>query len=128
MQIALASSASEEELEEYEKLLKISDLLAAETSSDDAEESKPDPDIFLAAFGKLKNVEKNEALIVGDTPYDAEAGRKAGIKVIWVLSGGWSREKLADAGCLEVFQDIAEIFEQFDQIIKGKSRTITSLG
>jgi len=121
--IALASSASDEELEKYHELLKIDDLLDEETSSDDAEESKPEPDIFLAALGKLKNVEKREALVVGDTPYDAEAAEKAKLKIIGVKSGGWSREKLLARGCLEVYENVAEIFEKYKNIFPDENLT-----
>jgi HAD superfamily hydrolase (TIGR01509 family) len=114
--IALASSASDEELEKYHELLKIDDLLDKETSSDDAEESKPEPDIFLAALKKLKNVEKREAIVIGDTPYDAEAARKANLKIIGVKSGGWSRERLLEKGCLEVYENIGEIFENYENV------------
>ena len=115
-QTALASSASEKELKQYKKLMKISDLLKAETDSDDAEEAKPAPDIFEAAFDKLKDVEKSETLIIGDTPFDAEAANKAKIEIIGVESGGWSREKLLAAGCVNVYRDIAEIFDNYDEI------------
>jgi HAD superfamily hydrolase (TIGR01549 family) len=114
--IALASSASDEELEKYHELLKIDDLLDKETSSDDAEESKPEPDIFLAALRKLKNVEKREALVIGDTPYDAEAATKANLKIIGVKSGGWSRERLLEKGCLKVYENIGEIFENYENV------------
>jgi HAD superfamily hydrolase (TIGR01549 family) len=114
--IALASSASEEELKKYHELLKIDDLLDKETSSDDADESKPEPDIFLAALRKLKNVEKHEAIVIGDTPYDAEAAKKAKLKIIGVKSGGWSRERLLEKGCLEVYENIGEIFENYEKI------------
>jgi HAD superfamily hydrolase (TIGR01549 family) len=114
--ISLASSASGEELEKYHELLKIDDLLDKETSSDDAEESKPEPDIFLAALRKLKNVEKREALVIGDTPYDAEAATKANLKIIGVKSGGWSRERLLEKGCLKVYENIGEIFENYENV------------
>ena len=113
IKIVLASSAGDKEIKQYKKLMKIDDLLEEETSSDDAEESKPDPDIFQAAFDKLKNIEKDEALIIGDTPYDAEAANKTGIKIYGVESGGWSREKLLEKGCAKVFRDIAEIYENY---------------
>ena len=116
MQIALASSAGEEELEKYKKLLKISDLLDKETNADDADEAKPAPDIFEAAFDKLKSVEKNEVLIIGDTPYDAKAAKKADIEIFGVMSGGWSKDKLLGAGCEKVYRDIAEIFENYEKI------------
>lgn len=120
--IVLASSAGDEELEKYKKLMKIDEFLEEETSSDDAEESKPAPDIFQAAFDKLKNVEKTEVLIIGDTPYDAEAAKKAGIKIYGVESGGWSRENLLEKGCEKVFLDIAEIYRNYKTIFEtGKS-------
>ena len=118
MRIALASSASEKELGEYKKLLKIEDLLDEKTSSDDAEESKPEPDIFLAALKKLKNVEKSQTLVVGDTPYDAKAAVKAGLKMIGVKSGGWSRRKLLDEGCFEVYESVGEINENYTKMRK----------
>lgn len=112
--IALASSASEEELEEYGKIVNISDLLEEKTSSDDAEESKPAPDIFQAALEKLENIDKKEAIVIGDTPYDAIAAKKAELSIIGVMSGGWSRERLLDDGCAEVYRDIADIYDNYE--------------
>ena len=66
-QTALASSAGEDELKEYKKLLNLGDLIEEETNAEDAEEAKPEPDIFLAAFDKLENVEKENVLVIGDT-------------------------------------------------------------
>lgn len=115
-QTALASSASEEELEKYLEKLNINDVLDKETDSDDAENAKPEPDIFLAAFEKLKNVKRDNVLIFGDTPYDAEAAVKAKIAVNGVTSGGWSREKLLEKGCREVYENVGEIFEHYESI------------
>lgn len=114
--IALATSASEEELEKYHKKLNLSDLYEEETNADDAEEAKPEPDIFQAALKKLKNVNKHEAVVIGDTPYDATAARKAGLKIIGVTSGGWSREKLKNEGCVEVYADIGEIYGNYENL------------
>lgn len=121
LRIALASSASDEELEKYHELLNIRDLLDEETSSDDAEESKPAPDIFQAALRKLKDIEKGEAIVVGDTPYDAEAARKAQLKIIGVKSGGWSRERLTDAGCFAVYGNIGEIYENYESVFSAEN-------
>src|SRR5215217_1576521 len=82
--VALASSATGPELEEYKERLGIADLLDAHTSADDAEKSKPDPDIFLAALHRLGDPDRDRTVVVGDTPYDAEAGRKAGLRVVGV--------------------------------------------
>lgn len=113
-QVALASSASEDELEKYHKKLNLGDLYEAETNSDDTEEAKPAPDIFQAALSKLKNVEKETVVVVGDTPYDAIAARKADLRIVGVESGGWSREKLLEEGCVEVYKDIGEIWENYE--------------
>ncbi|HSK73547.1 MAG TPA: HAD hydrolase-like protein, partial [Pyrinomonadaceae bacterium] len=88
--------------------------------ADDTEEAKPAPDIFEAAFDKLKNVEKENVVVVGDTPYDAIAAGKAGLQIIGVESGGWSREKLLEEGCAEVYKDVAEISENYEDSILGK--------
>lgn len=114
--IALASSASDEELEKYKNKLKVSKYLSEETTADDAENAKPAPDIFQAALQKLKNVEKSEALIIGDTPYDAEAAVKAKIRIIGVKTGGWSEEKLESKGCAEVYENITEIYKKYGEL------------
>lgn len=119
-QIALASSASKEELEKYKKLLKIDDLYDEETTADDAQKAKPEPGIFLAAFERLKDITKNEVMVIGDTPYDAEAAVKAGMKVIGVNSGGWTTEKLLDSGCIKVYADIEEVLENYGEIFRGE--------
>lgn len=88
MQVALASSASKEDLAAYKKAAQIEDLLQAETSTDDAEKSKPHPDIFEAAMRRLGGLDPKQVIVVGDTPYDAEAAGKAGLRVVGVLCGG----------------------------------------
>lgn len=117
-QIALATSAEEEDIEEYKKIAEISDLVNKEISADDVGSSKPDPDIFKAAFEQLKDVEKNEVLIIGDTIYDAKAAMQCSINIIGVTSGGWAAEKLYSEGCIKVYRDVAEIYDRFDEVIK----------
>ena len=87
IKIVLASSAKAEELRTYEKIAGIEGLIDVETSSDDAEKSKPHPDIFQAAMAKLGSVHKSEVVVIGDTPYDAEAAGKAGLSAIGFLCG-----------------------------------------
>lgn len=113
-QIVLASSAKGDELQTYKTLAKIDDLLDAETSSDDADKSKPHPDIFQAALAKLEGVDAADAIVIGDTPYDAEAAEKAGLRTIGVRCGGWSDDKLKDAGCIAVYSDPADLLAHYD--------------
>jgi HAD superfamily hydrolase (TIGR01509 family) len=112
--IALASSAKEDELQKYKQAAGIEDLLDTETSSDDAESSKPNPDIFEAALKRLGGVRAEDVLVVGDTPYDAEAASKAGMRTVGLLCGGWPEEKLRQAGCVTVYRDPADLLAQYD--------------
>jgi HAD superfamily hydrolase (TIGR01509 family) len=114
-QVALASSATGPELNEYKERLGIADLLDAHTSADDAERSKPDPDIFLAALHRLGDPDRAETVVVGDTPYDAEAGRKAGLRVVGVTCGGWPADDLRAAGCVAVYRHPADLLAHYEQ-------------
>jgi HAD superfamily hydrolase (TIGR01509 family) len=114
MKIALASSCKADELEHYERLAGIEGLADVRTTSDDAEKSKPFPDIFEAVLKKLA-VAPAEAVVIGDSPYDAEAARNAGLKTIGVLSGGFEDETLRQAGCIAVYRDVAELLQRLDE-------------
>jgi HAD superfamily hydrolase (TIGR01509 family) len=111
----LASSGKADEVDLYKEIAGIADLTDDATSSDDAERSKPFPDIFRAALGKLAPLTPGEAVVVGDTPYDAEAAREAGVRSVGVLSGGFSEESLRSAGCIAVYRGTADLLERFDQ-------------
>jgi HAD superfamily hydrolase (TIGR01549 family) len=113
--IALASSAREEELERHQRSLHVEDLVDAVTSADDAEHSKPCPDIFEAALARLDGIASHEAIVIGDTPYDAIAAARAGMRMIGLLSGGFSEEKLRENGALEVYEDVADLLQRYEQ-------------
>ncbi|HYO63718.1 MAG TPA: HAD family hydrolase [Pyrinomonadaceae bacterium] len=115
LRIALASSAKEEELEQHKKNLRIGDLLEAAASADDAERSKPHPDIFQAALEGLKGVAPAEAVVVGDTPYDVQAAAKAGMKTVGLLSGGFAEDVLRAAGAVAVYRDVSDLLEHYDE-------------
>jgi phosphoglycolate phosphatase-like HAD superfamily hydrolase len=115
IQVALASSAAGDELETYKQIAGIEDLIDVETSSDDADKSKPHPDIFEAAIQQLGGVPRASIYVVGDTPYDAEAARKAGVRTIGVTCGGWSEDELKRSGCTEVYEDPADLLDRYDE-------------
>jgi phosphoglycolate phosphatase-like HAD superfamily hydrolase len=87
----IATSANEEELEAILKAAELENLIPTKTTSDDADASKPDPDIVAAALKKA-GASADQAVMIGDTPYDVEAARRAGIKIIAFRCGGWSDE------------------------------------
>jgi HAD superfamily hydrolase (TIGR01509 family) len=91
-----ASSAKKSELKRLLEIARAAALMDGATSSDDAEESKPDPDIVEAAL-KRAGAHANEAVMIGDTRYDIEAARRAGVSAIAFRSGGWADQDLAGA-------------------------------
>ncbi len=112
--IALASSAKKDELEVYKEIARISDLIEAETSADDAEKSKPHPDIFEVALKRLGGIAPEKIIVIGDTPYDAEAAGKARLRTVGVLCGGFSEEELRAAGCIAIYKDPADLLALYD--------------
>jgi len=128
LQTALASSAKEDELKTYKKIADIEDLVEEETSSDDAEKSKPHPDIFEAALGRLEDVKPSEAVVVGDTPYDAEAAGKAGLKTVGLLCGGFPEDDLRAAGCVRIYRDAAHLLADYDSSPLAKRTSNAATG
>jgi HAD superfamily hydrolase (TIGR01509 family) len=113
--IALASSAKEEELKIYKEIAHITDLVEEETSADDADKSKPHPDIFEAALAHLGDPLRERVFVVGDTPYDAEAAGKVGLRTVGVLCGSFSEQDLRAAGCTAIFRDPADLLARYAQ-------------
>ena len=112
--IALASSAKEDEVEEYKKIARIDDLVEAETSSGDVEKSKPYPDIFAAALERMGQISRDRVIAIGDTPYDAQAAAKISLNVIGLLCGGWNEDQLRKAGCIAIYREPADLLEHYD--------------
>jgi len=111
-QPVVASSANDRELEALLSRANLSDLLRLRTSSDQAEHSKPEADIVVAALEKV-GAAKSEAIMVGDTPYDLEAAARAGVGFVGVRTGGYDDASLR--GALAVYGDAAELCDGFDQ-------------
>ncbi len=125
--IALASSAKEDELGTYKKIARVEDLVEEQTSADDAEKSKPHPDIFEAALARLGDVTPEEVIVVGDTPYDAEAAGKAGLITVGFLCGGFPEEDLRAAGCVRIYRDASDLLANYeDSPLAAKSASAVS--
>jgi HAD superfamily hydrolase (TIGR01549 family) len=109
----LASSAKGDELAVYKKRAEIEDLVESETSADAVERSKPHPDIFEEAIAQLDGIARDDAIVIGDTPYDAEAAGKAGLRTVGVLCGGFSEQVLREAGCVAIYGDPADLLANY---------------
>jgi HAD superfamily hydrolase (TIGR01509 family) len=114
--IALASSAKEDEVEKHQKTLGIEKLVDFATSKDDSATSKPAPDIFNAALKGL-DVDASEAIVVGDSPWDIVAARKARLQIICLLSGGFSEEQLRDGGAAEIYDDVSDLLDNLERSV-----------
>jgi HAD superfamily hydrolase (TIGR01509 family) len=104
--VVLASSAKEDEVEHYLDLLDARGLADAWTTSADVESTKPQPDLVRAAMEKAST---DDAVMVGDTPWDIKAAEAAGVPTVAVITGGFSRAELEEAGAVAVFESVAEL-------------------
>ena len=107
--VVLASSAKANEVDHYLDLLDARELADGWTTSADVEATKPEPDLVHAAIEKAA---ADEAVMVGDTTWDVEAAKRAGIETIAVLTGGFSAAELRDAGAGWTFESIQELRER----------------
>jgi membrane protein len=112
--IVLASSAKAAEVQHYAQLLGVEPLLHATISADDVKHSKPARDIFANAVAKVAPLRASETLAVGDTPYDVVSAGKCGIRTIALLSGGFSKKELQDAGALALYSNVQDLLANFE--------------
>ena len=119
LDVVLATSASSDELQTLRQAIAADDVIDHATSKDDAEESKPDPSIVQAALS-AGGYDPADTVLVGDTVWDVEAAKRAGVPtVVTVLTGGISEAELRDAGAAEVYRDPAELAARFDDSALG---------
>ena len=110
--MVLASSAIERHVDAFLDRLDARELADGWTTKDDVEASKPDPDLVEAALAKAGT---RDAVLIGDTPWDVEAARKAGIETICVVTGGFSRQELEEAGATAVYESLVALREDLDE-------------
>jgi HAD superfamily hydrolase (TIGR01509 family) len=110
--LVVATSAKEDEMGALLERTGGAEFFAKATSSDDAENSKPDPDIVQAALRKAK-CGPEDALMLGDTPYDIQAARAAGVGTVALCSGGWSSAELR--GARAVYESVADLLLHYDE-------------
>lgn len=124
IQLVVATSAGKEDVTLLLKQARVHDLIEETTSSDDAESSKPEPDILEAALRKAGE-SRAAALMIGDTPYDVEAALRAGVTIITVRCGGFWKD--ADLrGSFSIFDDPADILAHFEFVRIGKRGHMTN--
>jgi len=110
----VATSANKKELTHILDTARVADQFDTEVTSDDVDRSKPDADILHAAL-KKGGVDRTKAVYIGDTPYDVEACRRAGVRCIAVRCGGWNDEDLTNADA--IYNDPADILAHFEEAL-----------
>jgi len=114
VQVVLATSSKEEDLDKLIDALGAKDGVIDEiVHGDMVGSSKPAPDIFAVALDRL-DLDPERTMVVGDTRWDIEAAAKIGLDVVTVLTGGWTRRDLTDAGAVAVYDDVAELLANLD--------------
>jgi HAD superfamily hydrolase (TIGR01509 family) len=119
LQVVLATSAPENELSILRKVLDRDDLVSTATSSGDVSTAKPEPDIVEVALERA-GVAADRAVFVGDAVWDAEASKRAGVQSIGVLSGGFSRGELQEAGASAIFENALDLCEHIEDSPIGR--------
>ena len=104
--VVLASSAKSDEVDHYIGQLEAKERVDGWTTSADVDRTKPEPDLVKAA---IEMAGTDDAVLVGDSVWDCEAAKRAGIPSIGVLTGGYSADELSDAGASRVFESIEEL-------------------
>ncbi len=113
----LSSSAKADEVEHYLDLLGARDLVRAWTTSADVEATKPAPDLVAVA---VRMAGGGPAVMVGDSTWDCEAARRAGIPAVGLLTGGFSEQELRDAGAAGVHTDLPALLDVVDATPLGQ--------
>lgn len=115
----LASSASARELEVLRAVVDADDALTAATSADDVEHAKPAPDVVGAALRRVQG-DPERSVLIGDTVWDVRAARRAGVRCVAVLTGGFSRQELNAAGAMEVYESTGDLLEHLDKSVLAR--------
>ncbi len=112
--IALASSGNADEIEHYVELAHIGDLIDSRTTKTEVRHSKPEPDVFLEALRQLR-LSAEEAIVIGDTPFDVQAAKKSQMQTIALLCGGFGEDELRASGAVAIYRDVADLLESYQR-------------
>ncbi|MGB3773116.1 MAG: HAD family hydrolase [Rhodococcus sp. (in: high G+C Gram-positive bacteria)] len=119
LQVVLATSAPEDELDVLRRVLGVDDIVSEMTSSQDVETAKPDPSIVEIALDRA-GVSVGGAVFVGDSVWDMTASTKVDLRCIGVRCGGVSTDELTEAGAAEVYDNPADLLARLESSVIGR--------
>ena len=123
--VALATDCAKDQLTHYLAVAAIGDLVDAIACGDDIKRGKPAPPVLDIALRRARAGRK-VAVLIGDTPFDAQAARKAGVAALGVLTGHFSDAQLSEAGCHAVFRDLVALRAALPQNVAAEARELES--
>jgi HAD superfamily hydrolase (TIGR01509 family) len=118
-QVVLASSSPGELVDGHLEAIGAGDAIAHVLSDADVEQAKPSPEVFEVALGTA-GAQPDRSIVVGDAPWDVESAARAGLATVGVLSGGYSRAELVDAGAVAAYDDVAALLAELDSSPVGR--------
>jgi HAD superfamily hydrolase (TIGR01509 family) len=107
--IGIATTCQKDELAAYNERLNILELTDVVACGEMVKHGKPDPGLFRTCLTSLQITDASRAVAIGDTPYDANAAKKIGMRSAGVMTGGFSQQALLAAGCDEVFEQLKDL-------------------
>jgi HAD superfamily hydrolase (TIGR01549 family) len=110
--VVLASSSRAGDLDHFLDELDVRGLVDGWTTADDVDRTKPQPDVIEAA---LERAGTSNAVMIGDSRWDIEAARRAGLPTVCVITGGWSEQELRDHGAVSVFESLIALRAGLDE-------------
>lgn len=126
VRVALASSAKQEEVDQYIKLLGGREMVDAVMMASDVSATKPAGDVFASALEKLGH--PASAVVVGDTVYDVASAGKLGLPCIGLHSGGIEEKLLIDAGAVRVYEGPSDLLAHLDEVLNQPQRAEVPAG
>lgn len=116
IEIALSSASPRDVVDAFIELLGVKNLIAGATSGEDVPDGKPNP-LAIEACCQQFGFDPHQTLYVGDSPYDVIAAHEYSMPVIGVLTGGYSPEELIKTGAASVYEDLADIYQHYAEVI-----------
>ena len=113
----LGSSGKPADVEQAETIADITGLVDAMATSQDVDQSKPSPDIVQAALKAIAPTPAAKCVFIGDTPWDAEAARRAGVVALGLSNPVFADDELREAGCKLVFKSLHDLLRRYDEMV-----------
>ena len=112
--VVLASSGKPHHVDHALDLLDVRDVVDGWTTSEDVEETKPAPDLLHVALEKIGEPAHAPSVVIGDSVYDVEAAKNAGMPALVVRSGGFGDDELREAGAVAIYDTPADLAAALD--------------